>query len=162
MTLRSLAGTALLLTAIAVAARFALADVDAAPVQPPSSPAATPRIEAPPAPVESATVSVGAPAATPAAAPAAAGGSIRFPDGSSKPALNGVTEALELPWPADRPFAAVLDVVSHAGTDFYRHADGTFSTTVVRTESVSGKQVQIGLCYSPSPADSVGHAFAAK
>ena len=79
-------------------------------------------------------------------------GSIRFPDGSSRPALNGVTQALEIPWPSGVPFAPVVEQLHHNGADWYRHADGTFTTTIVRTETVSGKQLQIPLCFTPRPA----------
>jgi len=99
-------------------------------------------------------------AAVPAAAARPAAGVLRFPDGSTRPALNGVTDDVELQWPAQRPFAAIVEVVAQAGTDFYRHADGTFTTTVIRRETVSGKMLQIGLCYTPSPAGEVGQKFA--
>ena len=87
--------------------------------------------------------------ATPA--PADASG-VRFPDGSLQPALNGVTALLDIPWPSGRPFAPVVEQLHHNGADWYRHADGTFTTTIVRTEAVSGKELQIPLCFTPQPA----------
>jgi hypothetical protein len=97
-----------------------------------------------------------APAAEPGAAPAAApeaavaSGSMRYPDGSSRPALNGVTQELVIPWPSGRPWSPVVEQLTHGGTEWCRHADGSFSTTVVRVETVSGKELQIPLCYTPS------------
>src|SRR5687768_17441850 len=81
---------------------------------------------------------------------AAPRGSMRFPDGSSRPALNGVTEELVIPWPAGRPWSPVVEQLTHGGTDWCRHADGSFTTTLVRVETVSGKELQIPLCYTPS------------
>lgn len=81
----------------------------------------------------------------------AARGSLKFPDGAVRPALNGVTMELEVPWPADRPYSPIVATVSNAGTDWYQHADGSFTTTIVRTEVQSGKEVQIPLCYTPEP-----------
>ncbi len=78
-------------------------------------------------------------------------GSVKFPDGSVREALNGVTAELEIPWPAAHPWSPIVETVAHNGCDFYRHADGTFTTTVVRPETVSGQMVQAALCYTPSP-----------
>lgn len=79
-------------------------------------------------------------------------GSLKFPDGTVRAALNGATMELEVPWPAGRPYSPIVATVSNAGTDWYQHADGSFTTTIVRTEVVSGKEVQIPLCYTPEPA----------
>ena len=79
-------------------------------------------------------------------------GTMRFPDGSTRPALNGVTEVLEIPWPSDRPWSPVADQVHHNGVDWFRHVDGSFSTTIVRKEEVSGRTVQMPLCFTPAPA----------
>lgn len=121
-----------------------------------------PRIEVPvaaplpePPPVGANLVVAEAPAEpAPVAAPAAAAsaGTMQFPDGSSRPALNGATQALEVPWPAARPWSPIVETVHHGGTDWYRHADGTFTTTIVRIEEVSGKELQIPLCCTPRPS----------
>ncbi len=90
-------------------------------------------------------------AARPADARAAA--NVRFPDGSTRPALNGVTADLAIDWPSGRPYAPVTGVVVNSeGVAFWQHADGSFTTTVVRTETRSGQEVQIPLCYTPGPA----------
>lgn len=123
-------------------------------------PAELPRATVPTAPPTVPTPAVAAPvvadatagAVTAAAPVAGKAGSMRFPDGSTRPSLNGVTEALEIPWPSDRPWSPVVEQVHHNGVDWLRHADGSFSTTIVRTEEVSGRTVQMPLCFTPAPA----------
>ncbi|MEI6131177.1 MAG: hypothetical protein WCR59_14010 [Planctomycetota bacterium] len=57
---------------------------------------------------------------------------IHYPDGSTWPSLNGVTNPPPIPWPQQRPFAPVVEqVVDVAGVAWYRHQDGSLST--VRT-----------------------------
>ena len=116
-------------------------------------PTELPRATVPTAPPTVPTPAVAAPvvadatagAVTAAAPVAGKAGSMRFPDGSTRPALNGVTEALEIPWPSGRPWSPVVEQVHHNGVDWLRHADGSFSTTIVRTEEVSGRTVQMPL-----------------
>ena len=121
-------------------------------------PRATPPTSAPnvppPAPAVASPVVADAHAGAPATTPPVAGkqGTMRFPDGSTRPALNGVTEVLEIPWPSDRPWSPVVEQVHHNSVDWFRHADGSFSTTIVRKEEVSGRMVQMPLCFTPSPA----------
>lgn len=45
-----------------------------------------------------------------------------------------------------RAFAPVVEQLHHHGADCYRHADRTFTATIVRIETVSGKELQIPLC----------------
>lgn len=121
-------------------------------------PRATPPMSAPnvppPAPAVASPVVADAHAGAPATKPPVAGkqGTMRFPDGSTRPALNGVTEVLEIPWPSDRPWSPVVEQVQHNDVDWFRHADGSFSTTIVRKEEVSGRMVQMPLCFTPAPA----------
>jgi hypothetical protein len=78
-----------------------------------------------------------------------------FPDGTTLTALNGVTVPLRIDWPGNRPYAAVVEVVTNDnGVAFYKHADGSFSTTLQRIETVSGKLVQFAQTYTPGPAPS--------
>lgn len=92
-------------------------------------------------------------ATAPAAAPAKpAAAALRLPDGTTVAALNGVTIDLEVPWPAGVPWSPIVGREWNGGTEFYRHADGSFTTTIVRTETVSGRELQIPLCYTPKPA----------
>lgn len=76
-------------------------------------------------------------------------GALKLPDGTTREALNGVTEDLVMPWPAGYPYSPIVAQETNAGTEWYRHADGSFTTTIVRTETVSGKVMQIPLCYTP-------------
>lgn len=76
-------------------------------------------------------------------------GALKLPDGTTREALNGVTEDLVVPWPAGHPYSPIVAQETNAGTEWYRHADGSFTTTIVRTEIVSGKVMQIPLCYTP-------------
>ena len=121
-------------------------------------PRATPPMSAPnvppPAPAVASPVVADAHAGAPATTPPVAGkqGTMRFPDGSTRPALNGVTEVLEIPWPSDRPWSPVVEQLHHNDVDWFRHADGSFSTTIVRKEEVSGRMVQMPLCFTPAPA----------
>lgn len=119
----------------------------AAPVQPP---APQPSVSAP---------AIGEVVQEPAAAapgtPATAGAALTFPDGSKRPTLNAVPTDLTLDWPAGRPYSPVVDVVTNGnGVAFYRHEDGSFSTTLTRVESVSGKTVHMASTYTPGPTPS--------
>jgi hypothetical protein len=77
------------------------------------------------------------PAAKQAAAPVAnaspAGGLVRYPDGSSKPALNKVAEEVKLNWGvgAFTPVVSVED--GPGGWQWYVHQNGARSTTAMVT-----------------------------
>lgn len=116
-------------------------------------PTSVPNVQ-PSSPAVASPVVADAHAGAPSATPPIAGkqGTMRFPDGSTRPALNGVTEVLEIPWPSDRPWSPVVEQVHHNSVDWFRHADGSFSTTIVRKEEVSGRTVQMPLCFTPAPA----------
>lgn len=117
-------------------------------------PMSVPNVQQPPQPAVAAPVVADAHAGASSTTPPVAGrqGTMRFPDGSTRPALNGVTEVLEIPWPSDRPWSPVVEQVHHNNVDWFRHADGSFSTTIVRKEEVSGRTVQMPLCFTPAPA----------
>lgn len=88
----------------------------------------------------------------PAPPPDTPGAVTTFPDGSTRPALNGVTTDLTIEWPTNRPYAPVVEVVTNNdGVAFYKHADGTFTTTLVRVETISGRTVQFAQTYTPGP-----------
>ena len=90
-------------------------------------------------------------AAAPKASAPAAIAETTFADGSKLPALNGVTMALTMPWPGGGPFSPVLEVITHQGQQWYRHEDGSMSTTVVARDEVSGKPVTVPMCCRPEP-----------
>lgn len=120
------------------------------------SPAAVspPVVPPPPAVPEVATAAEKAPKPLASIAVPPGKGSVKFPDGSVHAALNGVTDALEAPWPAGHPFSPVVEQIHYNDADWYRHADGTYTTTLVRTETVSGRPVQGAFCFSPSQSKS--------
>jgi hypothetical protein len=126
---------------------FGLSRTPAAPVHEPAPADAASPGTRPPTPVSAPGPAVAAPVAESPAPQAQA----VFPDGSKWPLLNGVTETVTMPWP-NRPFSPVVDKVFDQGQDWYRHADGTWTTTVLRPETVSGKMVAVGLVFTPKPA----------
>jgi hypothetical protein len=106
--------------------------------------AAPPAAEAPRAAVTPAS----APAPAPAAAPAAAAPAIRYPDGSTMPLLNGVHDPVAIAWPPGYPFAKVVETVTDdEHRQWYRHADGSWTTTVVDEHDPTRG---IGLVYTPT------------
>lgn len=56
-------------------------------------------------------------------------GKAKFPDGSFQIALNDVTEDLEIVWDDRRPYSPVTHTEFNNGFWYWRHADGTFSST---------------------------------
>lgn len=58
------------------------------------------------------------------------GGSLRLPDGSYVPNLNGVGDQMVLNWPERLPFSPIVGRVTDSfGIERYLHADGSQSTT---------------------------------
>ena len=102
--------------------------------QPVSRPASQPASQPGAAPVR-ATAPVHATHAVPAT-PALA-----LPDGSFVPLLNGVREAPRGSWwPAGQPWSPIVRRETYAdGTEWYVHADGTKSTTVMVWRSELGR-----------------------
>jgi hypothetical protein len=91
---------------------------------------------------------VAAPASAPPAPAAEASQSprARFPGGTSLAPLNGVRESIDMPWPAGRPFSAVAGIVHDRGQDWYKHADGSWSTTTIDPNDPAHS---IGLVFTP-------------
>ena len=83
----------------------------------------------------------------PAAPSAPAAAMARFPGGQALRALNGIAESVEMPWPADHARSPVDAVVRDQGQDWYRHADGSWSTTTV---DPSDPRHSIGLVFTPA------------
>ena|SRR5580765_3469108 len=118
-------------------------------------PAKTPAGERDPAPpaAEAPRTTALTPASAPAparaaAAPAAPAPAIRYPDGSTMPLLNGVRDPVAIAWPPGHPFAQVVETVTDdQQRQWYRHADGSWTTTVVDEHDPTRG---IGLVYTPS------------
>lgn len=102
-----------------------------------------------PDPVASAAKAPVAPAPTPAPKAPAVAAVMTFPDGSTAPALNGVTEPVKLIW-NDRPYSPIKEKVVHAGWEWYVHEDGSHST--VRMVDMNGVPAPFGLVASPTDA----------
>lgn len=104
--------------------------------------------EVPPAqpPAVAAAATPAQPEVTP---PAAVPAQMQFPDGSSAPALNGVTESVKLVW-NDRPFAKVKEKIVDRGWEWYVHEDGSHST--VKMVDLNGVPAPIGIVASPTEA----------
>jgi hypothetical protein len=103
------------------------------------------------APRATAVAPAAAPAPVPAsahAAPAPAAAAMHYPDGSTMPLLNGVRDPVTIAWPPGYPFAKVVETVTDdQHRQWYRHADGSWTTTIVdEHDSKRG----IGLVYTPS------------
>ncbi len=93
-----------------------------------------------------------APAAPPAAIAAAVGAVVTFPDGTTRPTLNGVDESVALQWSGDRPYAPVVAIQRDGDTEWFHHADGSWSTTLRRLDQATGKIVTLCTLFEPGPA----------
>lgn len=56
---------------------------------------------------------------------------LRMPDGSQVPLLNGVLHAAEPAWEPGRPYSPILGKQTVNGIEYYVHADGTTTTTIM-------------------------------
>lgn len=135
--------TTLLLAGLG-AAVMALVAPSAVPLAPAAEVAAVASAAAP------VPVAVQAPRAPDAAAPARAVAStegLRYPDGSLRAGLNGVTERLEPSFTDCLPFAPIVGVErDYHGLDWYVHANGARSTSFR-----DGRGFPFALAYMPGP-----------
>lgn len=58
-------------------------------------------------------------------------GVMTYPDGSTRPALNGVASNVAVLWDPDRPYSPIVDKIVDREWEFYRHADGTLTTVMI-------------------------------
>jgi hypothetical protein len=119
------------------------------PAPPPSAPQQQPQLPPPTLPIEAVT-----------AAPLDQGPHdkqphLTYPDGSSWPPLNGVKSPAPVAWPQGHPFAPVVGKIRDAmGVEFYKHADGSLSTTMMMFRKDLGRDdaiTQVYLPVAPSP-----------
>ncbi len=87
------------------------------------------------------------PVAARSGAPAATVGVVKYPDGSTAAALNGVTANVDLVW-NDRPYSPIKEKIVDRGWEWYVHEDGSHST--VRMVELNGVLSPIGLVASPT------------
>lgn len=79
---------------------------------------------------------------------------LELPDGSFVPTLNGALDAAPLQryWSAQRPWSPIVGVErSEAGIDWYRHADGSYSTTQMVWRSDLGREDAMTRVAHPGP-----------
>jgi hypothetical protein len=75
---------------------------------------------------------------------------LRFPDGSLREPLNGVTDPKPVDWPAQIPYAPVVGRMRDAqGLEWYRHADGSRTTTQMFFHQQLGKMVPMTRVENP-------------
>ncbi len=65
---------------------------------------------------------------------------IRYSDGTYMPALNGVRNVPALQWPSDLPFSPIVGKRVSVGKEWYVHADGTQSTSMMLWRSDLGRE----------------------
>ncbi|MBK8101235.1 MAG: hypothetical protein IPK26_29490 [Planctomycetes bacterium] len=127
---------------------------------PGAAPATTPEV-APTDPGVAAAVPAPATANTPPAQPAGpppapSKGKAIYPDGSEHPALNGVEEPIKVAWPGQVPFSPIVgQFVDGDGLQWYRHEDGSQSTTKMTWRKDLGRNAAMTLVANPTKATPV-------
>lgn len=77
----------------------------------------------------------------------------QLPDGSWAPALNGAKNPAPLDWPPDIPYAPIVKrVTDPLGQDWYVHADGSKSTTVMTWREDLGRYDAVTNLANPTAA----------
>jgi len=93
----------------------------AVPAQPPTPPTVQPPVQALPE----------AAALTPVEPARPDEPTIRMPDGTQVPLLNGVRQAAAPGWDPARPYAPIIGKQTLKGIEYYVHADGSTTTTIM-------------------------------
>ena len=109
----------------------------------PQEPAAAPALGA-----------IAAPRATPAAAKPTGSRDLLLPDGTTVPTLNDAVDAAPIAqfW-GPEPWSPIVGVErSSAGVDWYKHADGSYSTTQMVWRSDLGRHAAMTRVAHPGPA----------
>ena len=76
-----------------------------------------------------------------------------LPDGTRLPVLNGAYGAPDIQWPAGIPWSPVVrKMVDNDGQEWYVHADGTYSSTVITYRSDLGRHVPVTQVAHPEKA----------
>ena len=66
------------------------------------------------------------------------------------PVLNGAYGAPKLLWPPERPWSPIVDKLYSGGLDWYRHADGSLSTTQLVYDTARGYRVPTSQVANPT------------
>ncbi len=84
---------------------------------------------------------------------------LQLPDGSAVPALNGATDPAPLAqfW-GNFPWSPIVGTQRSDGIDWYQHADGSFSTTMMVFAHGLGREICMTRVAHPGPAPAVASA----
>jgi hypothetical protein len=74
---------------------------------------------------------------------------LRMPDGSFVPTLNGVVHPAAIVW-GDLPYSPIVSIQKDPTVDWYVHADGTKTTTMMQWRSDLGREDAVTLCLHPT------------
>ncbi|MHC5064974.1 MAG: hypothetical protein ACYTG5_13490 [Planctomycetota bacterium] len=86
-------------------------------------------------------------------------GSLRLPDGSFVPNLNGVSDQMVLNWPERIPFSPIVGrVTDNFGIERYLHEDGSQSTTRMIYRKDLGRMDSMVMVSNPRPVAAVRSA----
>lgn len=73
---------------------------------------------------------------------------LKMPDGSFVPTLNGVLHPANIVW-GDVPYSPIVRKQIDPTVEWYVHADGTFTTTMMQWRSDLGRTDAVTLCLHP-------------
>ncbi|MBL8723626.1 MAG: hypothetical protein JNK49_06235 [Planctomycetes bacterium] len=79
---------------------------------------------------------------------------LSMPDGSFVPTLNGVKNPAKIAW-GEFPYSPVVRIQKDPTLDWYVHADGTYTTTIMQWRSDLGREDPVTLCLHPAQATAV-------
>lgn len=82
---------------------------------------------------------------------------LRMPDGSMVPTLNGVKNPAKIVW-GDFPYSPIVRTQKDPTVEWYVHADGTYTTTMMQWRSDLGREDPVTLCLHPAKAAPVEEA----
>ena len=74
---------------------------------------------------------------------------LQMPDGSFVPTLNGVLHPANLVW-GDVPWSPIVRKQIDPNVEWYVHADGTYTTTMMQWRSDLGRTDAVTLCLHPA------------
>ena len=77
-----------------------------------------------------------------------------MPDGSFVPTLNGVKNPGKIVW-GDAPYSPIVRKQIDPTLEWYVHADGTYTTTMMQWRSDLGREDAVTLCLHPAAATAI-------
>jgi len=73
---------------------------------------------------------------------------LKMPDGSFVPTLNGVVNPAAIPW-GSAPYSPIVRKQIDPTLEWYVHADGTYTTTIMQWRSELGRDDACTICLHP-------------